>query len=334
MERQDQFFAGFADALRRELFLKVRGKRLLLPEGNDPRVHEAEPLLRDCFGIQVVIGKPQDATAQLSANGLVVAELCKKRNKPLPENFEEICSDILVAAGCRLARGEVDAVLAGSLAETAKVIRAILLTVGLEQGSSILTSAFLMNLKEPTPGGQNPLVFADAGVVPEPSSAQLVEIAWLAARAHARWVGGSGIKAQSGQERGTQVAFLSFSTTGSAGHPSVTKVAMAAKRFSELHPHIASQGEVQLDAAIVPDVARRKIKLLDAAAIRPGGSNVLVFPNLDAGNITYKAVERLGHAAAWGPIVLGAAKPYSDLSRGCSALDIVHAAVLTLALSC
>jgi phosphate acetyltransferase len=250
-----------------------------------------------------------------------------KRNRQVPAHVDEICCDVLVAAGCQLARGEVDAVVAGSVAETAKVIRAILLTVGLGEGISTLTSAFLMNLKEPTPGGQNPLVFADAGVVPDPSSDQLVEIGFLAARAHASWVGAS-------HEMSTQVAFLSFSTAGSASHPSVTKVATAARRFAEIHPAILSQGELQFDAAIVPDVARRKIKGagVGSAGVRPGGSNVLVFPNLDSGNITYKAVERLGNAAAWGPIVLGSARPYSDLSRGCSALDIVHVAVLTLAL--
>jgi phosphate acetyltransferase len=335
LNRHDHFFVGFADELKSELFLRVRGKRLLLPEGNDIRVVEAARFLHDIFGIEVVVGSDQDALARVADNRIVVEQMYKKRNRQAPANVEEICCDVLVAAGCQLARGELDAVVAGSLAETAKVIRAILLTVGLGEGISTLSSAFLMNLKEPTPGGQNPLVFADAGVVPDPSSEQLVEIGWLASRAHGRWVGGNNGTVQTGNEMGTQVAFLSFSTSGSASHPSVTKVATAARRFAEMHPGIPSQGELQFDAAIVPDVARRKIKEvgLGSACVRPGGSNVLVFPNLDSGNITYKAVERLGNASAWGPIVLGAARPYSDLSRGCSALDIVHVAVLTLALS-
>jgi phosphotransacetylase len=334
LNRHDHFFVGFADNLRSELFLRVRGKRILLPEGNDIRVVEAARSLREIFGIEVVVGNDHDALARVAENRSIVEQMYNKRNRQVPAHLDEICCDVLVAAGCQLARGEVDAVVAGSVAETAKVIRAILLTVGLGDGVSTLTSAFLMNLKEPTPGGQNPLVFADAGVVPDPTSDQLVEIAWLAARAHGCWVGGNNGNVQTGNEIGTQVAFLSFSTSGSASHPSVTKVATAARRFAEMHPGIPSQGELQFDAAIVPDVARRKIKGAgESAGVRPGGSNVLVFPNLDSGNIAYKAVERLGNAAAWGPIVLGAARPYSDLSRGCSALDIVHAAVLTLALS-
>jgi phosphate acetyltransferase len=335
LNRHEHFFIGFADSLRSELFRRVRGKRLLLPEGSDIRVVEAGRSLRDLFGIEVVVGSDRDALARLADNRIVVEQMFEKRNKPAPANVEEICCDVLVAAGCQLSRGEVDGVVAGSVAETAKVIRAILLTVGLGEGVSTLCSAFLMNLKEPTPGGQNPLVFADAGVVPDPSSDQLVEIGFLAARAHASWVSGrQQMLSQMLSQMSTQVAFLSFSTSGSASHPSVTKVANAARRFAEIHPEILSQGELQLDAAIVPDVAMRKIKGagVGAAGARPGGSNVLVFPNLDSGNITYKAVERLGNAAAWGPIVLGAARPYSDLSRGCSALDIVHVAVLTLAL--
>jgi phosphotransacetylase len=172
-------------------------------------------------------------------------------------------------------------------------------------------------LNSPTPGGEDIVLYADAGVIPQPSALQIPQIAVLAAQAFEAWTG-----------REARVGFLSFSTHGSAQHPDVQKMRDAAASFAQGSPRWLSEGELQFDAAVVPEVAIRKNPNTRLA----GRTNVFVFPDLDAGNIAYKITQRLAGAEAWGPLLLGSAKPFSDLSRGASALDIAHVALLTLAL--
>jgi phosphate acetyltransferase len=213
----------------------------------------------------------------------------------------------LIFAGMMARTGLVGGCVAGSLSTTADVVRAALRTIGLRAGVRKVSGYFLMVFPDRV------MSFADCGVLPDPDSADLAEIAGLTA---------DNFRLVTGIE--PVVAFLSFSTKGSAKHPMVVRVRDAASRFAAMRPDITSDGELQLDAAVSPDVARRKAPGSAAA----GKANVLVFPDLDAGNIGYKIAERLGGAVALGPILQGLARPMFDLSRGCSVEDIVRVAAI------
>lgn len=223
-------------------------------------------------------------------------------------------SDALRRAVVMLTGGAVDGVVAGAVHSSAEVIRAGLKGVGLRPGVRTLSSSFFMEVSDFRGRGSEVLSFTDAGVVPNPGPRALVEIAGEAVRLRRRVVGDE-----------PRVAFLSYSTRGSAEGRAVERVRQAVERFRESFPEVPADGELQADAALIPAVARAKAP----GSLAGGRANVLVFPSLDAGNIAYKLVERLAGATALGPILQGLRLPLNDLSRGASVEDIVHVAAIT-----
>ena len=315
---------------------KVIGKTIVLPEATDERViRAAEGVIKEGVAVPVLVGDEKEIKEFASRLGVslegvkivnpkttpklseYINKLCEIRAKKgmTAEEAERILTtDVNFFGAMMVKMGDVDGMVSGSDSPTANVLRAGLQVVGTKTGVKTVSSVFLMELKHNVDKYGELLVFGDCAVIPEPTSEQLADIASEAAVT---------AKVVAGLE--PRVALMSFSTKGSAKHETVEVVKKAGEILRERGASFEFEEELQADAALVKSVGLKKAPNSKVA----GSANVLIFPNLAAGNIGYKLVQRLADAEAYGPLIQGLAAPINDLSRGCSVKDIVDTVAIT-----
>lgn len=310
-------------------------KHIVLAEGEELRIIQAAAIIKQQNIAEItLLGNPEVILAKAEENSLNGVEIIDPANSPKSAEYakllyelrkekgmtEEKAASLVLDPlyyGCLMVKsGDADGMVAGSIHSTGDVLRPALQIIKSKPGIKTVSGCFIMGLPEGSPyGDHGVMIFADCAVLPDPTSEQLVDIA-IASVASARDIAGI---------EEPKVALLSFSSKGSAHHPNVEKVIHAADMLDELHPNFLVDGELQLDAALVPNVGKLKAPKSRVA----GCANILIFPDLQSGNIGYKLVQRFGNAEAIGPICQGLAKPVNDLSRGCSVSDIVGVVAIT-----
>ena len=308
-----------------------RHLRILFPEGDDDRIRLAAAKILDAYrtlSVTLISSSPSKHSALREAYPADRLAIINPDDAPDAEDMAQVYMRLrpnapegiarrmarkpLYLSGLLLRSGKVDAMVAGVTCPTARVIEAATLTLGLEQGITVPSSFFIMQTGDPV---RSPFLFADCAVNVSPSAEELAAIGVASARS---W------KTLSGQV--PRVAFLSFSTHGSANHPEARRIREAASLAARQCPDFHFEGELQADAALCPRVAALKTRVGSAVA---GQANVLVFPDLNAANIGYKLVQQFGQATALGPFLQGFTHPISDLSRGATVDEIVDTAIVT-----
>lgn len=314
----------------------ARPAHIVMSEGHDPRV-VAGALVAVAAGMGPItlVGPAADIHAQLTqanATDMISIHIQDPETSPLTARYaalyfelrkhkgisEEVAAqqarDPLVFSALMVRNGDADGTVGGAVATTSDTVRAALTMIGKSPDAALVSSFFLMALPENHPSGRSAMVFSDCGLVIDPNAAELAAIAAQSATSCKQLLGDA-----------PKIALLSFSTKGSACHDSVTKVTDALEILHSDHPDLPADGDLQFDAAFVPDVAISKAPDSPTA----GQANVLIFPNLDAGNIGYKIAQRIGGCDAIGPVLQGLSKPANDLSRGCTAADVTNIIAVT-----
>lgn len=300
--------------LRIRRLAKRKIKTIVLPEYEDERTVEAARIIeKEKLAKPLVLTPDMIDKNELERYIQEYYKLYQSKDIDL-DTVRKLFSDNLYYAAMLTREGKADGLVAGAIHTTADMARACIRCIGLEERFTIASSCFIMDVPDCQYGDNGTFIFADCGVIPDPNARQLSCIALTAAELAAKVL-----------DLTPRVAFLSYSTKGSAKTKSAEKISQALSLLRELSPAILADGEIQADAAIVPEVAR--IKCPDSPI--NGEANVLIFPNLEAGNISYKLVQRLSGCRAIGPLFLGLNKPASDLSRGCFVEDIVDSVAVT-----
>lgn len=323
---------GFIDSIKERA--RADKKTIVLPESMDRRTWEAaEKILAEGIADLVILGTPEEVEANshgLNVSGVKVidpntsdkleeyveklVELRKSKGMTAEEAKKLLTTDYMYYACMMVKYGEADGVVSGACHSTANTIRPSLQIIKTKPGTKLVSAFFLMEVPNCEYGENGIFVFSDCGLNQNPTAEELAAIAGSSAES---------FKMLTGKE--PKVAMLSYSTMGSAKHDDVTKVQEATKIAKADYPELALDGELQLDAALVPEVGSSKAPGSPVA----GQANTLIFPNLDAGNIGYKLVQRLAKADAFGPVLQGIAAPVNDLSRGCFSDDIVGVVAIT-----
>lgn len=331
-EGKGKYFMAFIDKIKE--LARSQKKTIILPESMDRRIYQAaEEILKEDIANIIIIGTPQEVKEYGEGCDISKATIIDPNTYEKTQEYEDLFVELRKAKGltreearrlmlndyayyaCLMIKsGDADGMVSGACHSTADTLRPCLQIIKTKPGAKLVSAFFLMEVPNCEFGENGTFIFADCGLEQNPTPEKLASIAISSVESFKALVGGE-----------PKVAMLSHSSKGSAKHDDVTKVVEATRIAKEMAPDLLLDGELQLDAAIVPEIGKAKAPGSEVA----GHANVLVFPDLDAGNIGYKLVQRLAKADAFGPLCQGVAKPVNDLSRGCTWQDIVGVVAIT-----